>query len=260
MSIIADSKVTSNGNVTVWWVPAAGLEDFRAPTADEINAGVDLTDAIAWDTFDLAAAESNDVEDRSLRDIGNATTRGFEQFSASFSMFRDLNPTDTTSPYVQAFETFRTPRQYGYLITRVLQVPAGQPEEASPGEWVSVFRFVSDAVGDDTEGEDSVKLTVEFLPQGEVAVYTIVAGDDVVVATPDTLDLEVGEVAPVRATLNGKLVTGSLTWTSSDYAVASVSPNGVVRATGNGTATITGSHLGAGDPATVTVEVGDQGN
>src|SRR5690625_2758101 len=113
---MADSKVTSNGNVTVWWVPAAGLADYRAPTADEINAGVDLTDAIAWDTFDLAAAESNDVEDRSLRDVGNATTRGFQQFAASFSMFRDLNPTDTTSPYVQAFETFRTPRQHGYLI------------------------------------------------------------------------------------------------------------------------------------------------
>lgn len=256
---MADSKVTSNGNVTVWWVPAAGLADYRAPTAEEINAGVDLTDAIAWDTFDLAAAESNDVEDRSLRDVGNATTRGFQQFAASFSMFRDLNPTDTTSPYVQAFETFRTPRQHGYLITRVLQAPSGEPSPAEPGQWISVFRFMSDAVGDDTEGEDSVKLTVEFLPQGQISVYTKVATEDPIVVSGEG-NLDTGDVTALKAHLNGEDVTGWVTWTSSDYDVATVSPNGVVRGGVEGSATITASHLAAGEEGTITVEVGDQGN
>src|SRR5690625_6961863 len=98
-------------------------------------------------------------------------------------MFRALHPTDTTAPYVQAFETFRTPRQHGYLITRVLQAPSGQASPAKPGQWVSVFRFMSDAVGDDTEGEDSVKLTVEFLPQGQISLYTKVATEDPIVVS-----------------------------------------------------------------------------
>lgn len=242
---IADEKVTSNGNVTVWWVPSAGLTDYRAPDAAEINAGVNLTEAIAWDSFELAASESNDVDDRSLADIGNSVTRGFQQFAASMNFFRDVDSNDSESPYVQAFETFRTPRAYGYLILRVLQGRANDPAEA--GQWVSVFRFMSDAVGDDTEGEDSYKLTVSFLPQGEIAVYTQVSAADseAVTVDPATLSLSVGDKATVTAELRGKSVTQGATWRSSDTSVASVSANGVVVGVGAGTATITASHRSA---------------
>src|SRR5690625_3090167 len=254
-----DSKVTSNGNVTVRLVPAAGLADYRAPTADEINVGVDLNDAIALDTFDLAADEAHVVEDRCPLVFGNAPTRAFQQFAASFSMFRFLTPPETTSPYVQAFETFRTPRQHASLITRVLQAPSGEPSPAEPGQCVSVFRFMSDAVGDDTEGEDSVKLTVEFLPQGQISVYTKVATEDPIVVSGEG-NLETGDVTALKAHLNGEDVTGWVTWTSSDYDVATVSPNGVVRGGVPGSATITASHLAAGEEGTITVEVGGQGN
>lgn len=253
---MADEKVTSNGNVTVWWVPSAGLSDYRAPLATEINAGVNLTQAIAWDSFELAASDSNDVEDRSLADIGNSVTRGFQQFAASMNFFRDVDSNDAESPYVQAFETFRVPRAYGYLILRVLQAGAG--EDATAGEWVSVFRFVSDAVGDDTEGEDSYKLTVTFLPQGEVAVYTqVTANDEAAVSVdPATLEVAVDEHGLLTAELRGKDITQGATWRSSNTSVASVSANGVVTGVSAGTAEITATHRSAdGGAGTATVTV-----
>jgi hypothetical protein len=252
---MVDQKVTSNGNVTVWWVPAAGVADYRSPTAAEINAGVDLTSAIAWDSYEIAASESNDVDDRALIDKGNAVTRGFQQFAASFNIFRDVDASDTTSPYVQAFETFRTPRQYGYLITRVLQKETGTSPDAVAGQWISVFRFVSDAVGDDTEGEDSYKMTLTFMPQGEVKVYTQVKNATAVTVAPTTLALDVGDVDLVTATLGGKSITQGATWRSDDTTVATVSANGVVTAYAAGTANITANHNAATGPGTCVVTV-----
>ncbi len=250
-----DTKVASNGRLSVWWVPADGLADYNAPTAAEINAGVDLTGAIAWDSYEIAASESNDVEDRGLLDAGNAVTRGFEQFAANFNLFRDADQSDTTSPYNIAFETFRTPRQYGYLITRVLQKTAGTSPPAAAGEWVSVYKFVSDAVGDDTEGEDSYKMTLGFMPQGQVRVYTMVKTASAVTVNPTTLSQAVGDKDVVTATLAGKSITQGATWRSSDTTVASVSPNGVVTAISAGTANITANHPSATGPGTVAVTV-----
>lgn len=252
---MADEKVQSNGNVTVWWVPAAGIADYRSPTAAEINAGEDLTDAIAWDGFELGASDSNDVDDRSLRDLGNAVTRGFQQFTASIPFFRSANPDDPTSDYTIAFETFREPRVYGYLITRVLQVPASTETPASAGEWISVFKFVGDYIADDTEGEDSYKFTVGFLPQGEIKVYTMVKTAVPVVVAPSTLALAVDGKGLLTATLSGKSITQGAAWTSSAPAVAQVTPNGVVVGLSPGTATISANHPAASAAGTSTITV-----
>src|SRR3954467_15811033 len=107
---MADLKVTSNGNVEIWAVPVAGIANIQAPTAAEINAGVVLSNAVAWEGSDFPANDaSNDVDDRSIRDRGNATSRGFAQFGATLSFFRPL-PTDTTSEYALAWAFFKTPR------------------------------------------------------------------------------------------------------------------------------------------------------
>ena len=44
-----NEKFTGNGNVRVWAVPDSGIANYKAPTADEVNAGLDDTDAIARD-------------------------------------------------------------------------------------------------------------------------------------------------------------------------------------------------------------------
>ena len=251
---MADEKVFAQGRVNVTWVPAGGIADINAPTATELNAGIPLSEAIAWENYELAASESDDVDDRSLLDLGNATTRGAAQFGGTLSFFRSLDPNDLTSPYVKAFEAFRVPRVYGYLVLRVLQNTPGEHSPFVAGDDVSIFYFVADTFADDTEGDDSVKFTVTFQPQGQLAVYTKVAGGSLTV-TPDTLALDVGDVAKVVATVSGDNVSAGTRWVSSDTEVASVSTHGVVTAVGAGTATITATFPAGGAPDTVAVTV-----
>ena len=252
---MADTKIMSNGQVTVWWVPPAGIADFRSPTAAEVNAGINLSPAIAWDGFELGATESNDLDDRSLVDAGNAVTRGFEQFSAALPMFRSLDPNDVTSDYVKAFETFRVGRVNGYLIERVIAPAAGPMAPAAEGDVVSVYRFMSDYVSDDTEGEDSYKFEVGFLPQGDLIVNTQIKNTTPVTVTPATLPVTVGDVETVTATLGTRNYTQGVTWATSDPTVAQVTPNGVVIGRSAGTASITATHPAATGPGTVAVTV-----
>lgn len=253
---MADEKVTSNGNITVWVVPEAEIADYRSPTAAAINGGIDVTDAVAWEgTTFPANTESNDVDDRSLRDRGNSTSRGFAQFEATLSLFRPVQG-DTTSEAAIAWDFLKTPRVPVYVITRVLQSPEGQASPAAAGQWISVFRMVSDTVNDDTEGEDSVKYVVNFLPQGELAVYTQVKNATPVTVTVADNTIAVGEHTVARATLGGKRATQVVDWVSANPGVATVSPNGVVTGVSAGTASISATHpaaTGATTAVTVTV-------
>lgn len=251
------AKITSNEYVKVAWVLDANMtpEQAKAPTAAILGAGVQLSPAIAWQDFALGATDSDDVEDRGITDPGNAVTRGFANFEGTLSFFRDANPGDTSSDYVTAFETFRTPRTYGYLVMRVAEKKWDEPWAA--GDRVSVFRFVADIVTDDTEGDDSVKFTVSFLPQGLLYPYTVVKGSpaSAIAGVPTTDTATVGDVDVLAPTLDGKDIRAISTYTTSNPAVATVSANGVRTAVGAGTATITVNHPAATAPVTQTLTV-----
>lgn len=248
-----DKKIISNGNVTVWVIPASGIADYKAPTAAEINAGIDITDSIAWESSTFPASTgSEDQDDRSLRDKGNASSRGAAQFEATLNLFRPKDKSDLTTDYGKAYDFFRTPGVPVYLVTRVLQAPEGQHKDAEAGEWVSVYKFLTDSWADDFEGDDSVKYTIGFLTQGEVEVYTQVKN-----ATPVTVtnasgsgNVAVGEHVVLRAELGGKRATQAVEWYSSAPDKASVSPNGVVTGVAAGTADITASHPAASAAST----------
>lgn len=251
---MADEKVTSNGHVDIWAVPVTGIANYRSPTATEISTnGVRLTSAIAWDgTTFPANDESSDIDDRSLEDIGNALSRGFAQFGAELTFFRPVEG-DTTSEAAAAWDLFKTPRVPVYLVTRVLQrTPSPGTTAATAGDWISVYRFITDTVNDDTEGEDSVKFIVGFLPQGELSVYTQVknATPPSVTNASGTTTLDVGDHAVLRATLGGKRATQAVNWVTSDDTVVQVSPNGVVTAVGAGTAGVTATHPAASAAST----------
>lgn len=253
------AKITSNEYVKVAWVLDANMTPAQAaaPTTTILNnasLALDLSPAVAWQDWSLGATDSDDVEDRGITDPGNATTRGFANFEGTLSFFRDANPDDTTSDYVKVFETFRVPRTYGYLVLRVAEKHWSEPWAA--GDRVSVFRFVADAITDDTEGDDSVKFTVNFLPQGVLYPYTVVQGAAPVAISgvPATDTLSVGELAVLQPTLSGKNVRAVSKFVSSAPGVANVSSNGVVKGLSAGTATITVSHP-SGTAATQTVTV-----
>lgn len=248
------AKITSNEYVKVAWVLDASMTPTQAaaPSAAILNAAIDLSPAIAWQDFALGATDSDDVDDRGIVDPGNAVTRGFANFEGTLSFFRDANPDDTTSDYVKAWETFKVPRTYGYLVLRVAEKRWSDPFAA--GDRVSVFRFVADVITDDTEGDDSVKFSVNFLPQGVLYPYTRVSGGTIA-GVAATGNLAVGASAALNPTIDGKSIRAVATYKSSDTSVASVSANGVETGVSAGTATITVSHPGATASITRTVTV-----
>lgn len=168
------TKMVSNAKIRVDWVDISDVTDEDEfvvdPSAAIIAGGVNLTNAIAWDSYDLGTQDSNKIDDRGIVDEGAVQTRGFAQFTGSLMFFRDADPT-ATSDYNTVYETFKAAtygaRPEGYLVTRV-GVPAGDAHAA--GQVVSVFKFIADAFTDNTEGEDSVKYMVNFMPQGKLGV------------------------------------------------------------------------------------------
>ena len=254
---MADLKFTSNGNIDVWAVPTSGIADINNPTAAEINAGVWLTEAIAWDgTTFPTSTDSDDVEDRSLNDAGNATTRGFAQFEATLNFFRPKDLTDTTTDYGKAYNFFKTTRVPVVLVTRVSQRTAtGVYTPAATGDRVSLYSMLSTTFIDDTEGDDSYKYEVGFLPQGNLAVNTYVGQNTLTTTPATTLAATVGTPVTSRATLAGKRATQAVTWTVSDPTKARVTPNGVLIPLAAGSVTVTADHAAATAPATITVTV-----
>jgi hypothetical protein len=176
LKTIVGTKSQSNGKVKVYWVPVDGItgtedEWVAAPSVADIDDnGVDLTSAIAWDSYELGSTDSNKIDDRGIVDTGAVQERGFAQFAGSLMFFRGIT-SETTGAYYNAFQTFKAAtdgtRPVGFLVTRV-----GTPQSTAlaAGDVVSAYKFIADAFADNTEGEDSVKFMVNFAPQGKLGV------------------------------------------------------------------------------------------
>lgn len=232
------AKLTSNQNVKVVWILEADLTDPDHPSATELNAdGIDISQAISFDGYELGATDSDSNDDRALTDLGSAVTRGFANYAATLPFFYDADFSDTGSVYNDAFDAFRTELTTGYLVTRVGWLWSANFADA---DIVSVYKFTAGAVSNDISG-DSYKFQVDFLPQGELYVNTLVDSASAIVALPATDSIATGEYTVIGATINGVDVTHSCTYVSADTTKCTVSDLGIV------------SWVSAGGPTTVTV-------
>ena len=234
------AKSESNGNIRVSWILDSALALKQFPLAATLNGALDLTDAIAWQDFEVGASDSADEDDRSLRDLGNAVSRGAASYAATLAMFRDKFSTDVTSAYVQAFEAFRVERTLGWLVIRVNK-DSLLPFAA--GDEISLYKLIADTVSNDTEGSDSTKFVVKFLPQGNLYVHTIVGAAGVIsgIAATRAATVAAGpyQLAPVLA---GASIVSRAVYSSSDPTKAKVSNGGTVTPIAAGEVTITVSH------------------
>jgi hypothetical protein len=247
---MTDIKVPASGNIRVWWALPNAFANYKVPTAAEINASLDISDAISWNDFDFNLEASNQIDDPAITAIGKVIDRGYTNFGGSLSLYYPRNFDDATSTYSLAYDALDAPRTLGYVVMRI------DGERTNPlaanGELVHVFKVMTDGYAESITGEEAFRYTVTMLPQGDFAVRTVVGGGNVG-GVAATLALSAGNVGVLKATWGGRNYTNGLEWTSSDTAKATVRA-GVVTAVAAGSATITATAPnGQTDTCAVTV-------
>lgn len=104
---MVDEKVFSDGYVDAIIIRQNQLTDPSAPLITEVNTnGINVSLALAWDgTTWPNNTDSDDLDDRSVKDAGNAQSRGDAQFEAALNFFYPKDRTNTTDDFgkVRAF-------------------------------------------------------------------------------------------------------------------------------------------------------------
>lgn len=250
---MTDVKVPASGNIRVWWaLPNAftGTDGWMKPTAAEINACLDISDSISWNDFDFGLQASNTIDDPAITAIGKVSDRGAAQFGGGMSFYYPGAFDDAGNEYSLTYDALDAPRTAGYVVIRI--DGEEQSTSAATGDLVHVFKVLTDGYAESIVGEEAFRYTVTFLPQGDLAVRTVV-GSGTVVVTPATLTLAAGASAPLATTVGGRNYTNGVTYTSSDPAAATVSTGGVVTAITTATVTITATYEATGSTDTCLV-------
>lgn len=248
---MADVKVPASGNIRVWWGTTSAFADSANPTAAEINACLDISNAISWNDFDFNLAASNQLEDPAITSDGKIFDRGFANWGGTISLYYPESFDDATSEYSLAYDALDAPRTAGYVVMRI----DGEETSTSAqnGDFVHVLKVMTDGYAESVTGEEAFRYSVTLLPQGDYAVRTVVGGGTPVV-TPSTLASTAGDKDELAATWGGRNYTNGMTWTTSDATVATVSKAGVVTSVAAGSATITATSPDGGtDTCAVTV-------
>lgn len=255
-----ETKLIADANsLSAWFALPNAFANPENPTAAEINAGaVYLGKAIAWDGYSFGAQASNQTSDPGWDDTGNTQARGFAQFGGTIAFFYPKNYTDTSDETYIVFEALDQPLTGGYILIRAdgEKTTGGIADKTTPainGDFVAIFKIISDGYSDTDTGEAAFKYNIEFLAQGDIWINAVVG--PVAVATPaaiGTPDYSVGGKTPLGAYITGRQLSavagessgypGWFDWESSDSSVASVDANGVVHGIAAGTADITAIH------------------
>lgn len=248
---MADVKVPASGNIRVWWGTTSAFADYANPTAAEINACLDISDAVSWNDFDFNLEASNQLEDPAITSDGKIFDRGFANWGGSMSFYYPESFDDATSKYSLVYDALDAPRTAGYVVMRI----DGEESSTSAqnGDFVHVLKVMTDGYAEAVTGEEAFRYTVTMLPQGDYAVRTVVGGGTPVVS-PSTLASTAGDVDELTATWGGRNYTNGVTWTTSDATKATVSKAGVVTSVAAGLATITATSPD-GNTATCAVTV-----
>lgn len=163
-------------NIRVDWIPIPdGIENINAPTAEELNAGENLTCAITSPDYTLGWTDRDTDDTKSLCADSNVQNPIYKNYEGNLTFFRDANIENNESVYNVAYELFKTPLQSGFLVERVGK---RHDEPYVDGDEVSVFQFLS---GDPrTLHEDGVpvRMQVMYLPQGSSSDGIVTVGGD----------------------------------------------------------------------------------
>lgn len=254
---MTNTKIAVSGNLTAWWGTTAAFANPAKPTAAELNACLDITQAIAYDNFGFGAQASNKNSDPSWADTGNVQTRGFANYSGSISFFFPAAFDVATDNSYLTWEALDQRLTVGYIIFRFDGTKvSGTAVNASTGvaiavanDFIRVYKVQTDGWSDVNTGENNFKYTISLQPQGIMYVDAVVATTapvPVLTIGPGTasISLAAEKRRNTIAYRTGRQLSSNgtpsfFTYSSSDTTKATVDNNGVVTAVGIGSANIT---------------------
>jgi len=249
---MTDVKVPASGNIRVWWALSNAFANWEAPTAAEINASLDISDAISWNDFDFGVQASNTIDDPAITAIGKVSDRGATQYGGGISLYYPRSFDDAGSLYSQAYDALDQPRTTGYLVIRIDGEESSST--AQTGDFVHVAKVMTDGYAESITGEEAFRYTITFLSQGDIAIRTVVGGGSVVIVEGAGASMTAGEKLPLHATVGGRNYTNGVKWTTDNPAAATVSSAGVVTCVNAAqTATITATFEATGGTDTFLV-------
>lgn len=258
-------RIESNRHDTIWLGPtgaATGIENVGAPTADEINntggtsAMINASVSISWNDLDFGVQDSDTENDPSLADAANYEDFGQENYGGSMSFYYPNEYDDNTNTHSLVYDLTDIPRTALDVAERidgdkVTTLPA------QDGDFVHVYRTLTDGEAQAWEGSESLRRTVTHLSQGALAIATVVGLTTIEAVPPAATPYAAGNKARLRVTGEDRDITNSCDFRSSDGDVVSVYPGGFYEVTGAeaDTATITITHRASGITTTESVTV-----
>lgn len=257
---MADVKLPASGNIRVWFGLENSLANYLAPTATEINAMLDISDAISWNDFDFGLQASNTIDDPAITALGKVSDLGAAQFGGGMSFYYPGAFGDTSNKYSVVYDALDQPRTKGYIVIRMDGTMSSAT--ATAGDIVHVFKVMTDGYAESITGEEAFRYTITFLPQGDLAVRAVVKGATAITTAiwqqgvvAATKALTVGTKTKFDAKVDGRWMSNNVTWKSSDTTKAAVSKTGVVTAVAAGSATLTATYAGGGTAGTCTLTI-----
>lgn len=260
------TRLESNKHDTIWMGPtgaATGVANLGAPTAAEINntggtsAVINASVSISWSDLDFGVQSSDTESDPSLADAANYEDFGQENYGGSMSYYRPNELDDNTNNHSLVYDLTDTPRTKLDVIERI-DGDKATSRPAADGDFVHVFRTLTDGEAQAWDGAEALRRTVNHLSQGALAIATVVGMTTLVVVPPATTPYAAGTKARLRVTAEDRDITNSCDFRSSDGSVVAIYPGGFYEIVGASadTATITVTHRASGITETEAVTVG----
>lgn len=257
-------RMKSDKNIALWIARtggATGVVNIGAPTAAELVPGgargtLNASPSTSWNDTDFGIQASDTTSDPSLADDSTYEDFGQMNYGGNISTYYPKKYDDNSNNHSLVYDMTDKPWT---KLDVVMRIDGGKPNSsvAANGDFVHGARVITDAEQNSLAGADALRRTINCLPNGEVAPYTIV-GPHAITANPSaTTPWKTGKKARLRATVGGRDYTNALSYTSSDSNVVAVYPGGFyeVKGAAASTATITITDAQGGTTQTVSVTV-----
>lgn len=255
---MVDAVLKSMGNVRYRWHPGNAFANAYWPTVAEMNAGQELEQVTLWDNFEVGAQASETTDAVPIAAKTSVARRAGANYGGSSSFYYPGFRDDLTNAAALVYAALKGVNTPGYLSLSVDGEigDAGQPNANmtfANGDYVSIFKVMTDEWDDMITGEDPFYYTRNFVKNGVIAPYTVVStGTPVLLVTGTGPGATVGAIGSVSATVNGRDYTRGVRWSSSAPQFVTVSKTGILKRVAAGAATITGTLPGTSVPVTAT--------